>query len=601
MRLVPSLLAAAVALLAFARSPAGGAAGSTGFRPSGAGGTGDAGAAADAGGGLGAACAPGGCASGLACLIQIPGGYCSAACGANAACPSGGSCVEVLPGQEACGRACAQSADCPRPGDLCDPGCFVCVPPFAVGQVTCGATVAGEGGRLPDGGACGTLPPDGGSAAPPLSFGASQLASASAQSLGEAQPSLAADDAGTVVVAYMDNGVDGGSAFEGNEIGLSISRDDGASFVVGPPLVFARGALAFDPSIGYSSGPFDGGGFFLAVATYEAISPPTGHAELRRSADGVAWSAPLDVEGSSAAGPSGGLVDRTVLAVNPVTAAPWVAFMAAEGEFGGPGPYRIELAVGDPSGQSFGAPLEIDDGTRPLFRDLPVLAFDGLGDGEIAWLEAGDGASVVEDQNTGTAIGGSAANAIWFARLPLPLSTKNGPANVAVSAPGEVVAAVTPGVAVSPDGASIYVTYAVGTANATDVVVAASHDWGQSFGPSVKVNDDPTCATHFQALPWVDARDRLFVLWVDDRDGAGNVFAAVSRDGGKSFSPSQLVSDGESFFTTLRNVPGWLGDQVALGPSPGTGGLFAAWTDDRGGTSPYGSSHVRVARAPLPP
>ncbi|MHB1844339.1 MAG: sialidase family protein [Deltaproteobacteria bacterium] len=595
-----------VALAAACASPVGGD-GGTGFPSTGGGSTGGADAGRpipDAGGPLGAACGAGGCATGLGCLLQIPGGYCSAPCGAGVGCPAGGSCVEVLPGQGACGRACATAADCLRPGDACDPGCQVCVPSFAVGQVGCGAIAQGAGGRLPDGGACGALPAgDGGSSAPALAFGASQLVSAGPSSAAESQPALAVGG-GALVVAYMDD-VDGGpAAFEGNALGISLSTDDGATFSVLPPLVSTADTLAFDPSLGYA-GAADGGQFFLAFAAYDAqsgASPPTGHAYASSSTDGRSWSAPVPIEGGSASGAAGGLVDKPALAVNPVTGAPWVTFLAAKGEFGGPGPYAIELAVGDPVGSAFAAPVQVDDGLRPgSFKDLPALAFDGRGNGYVAWVEANDGASVALDQNTGTSIGGSAANAIYFSSVATldGGSLAIGAPNRVVSAPGDVVAVVDPGVAVARDGSSLYVSFVVGDANATDVVVSASHDLGQSFLPPVKVNDDSTCATHYQAAPLVDAQNRLWVAWTDDRAGTGDVFYAVSSDGGKTFSVNRLVSDAPSYFTTLRNVPAWLGDEVLLALDGPT--VYAAWAGAVGGTSPSSPAHVRLAKAPLPP
>jgi hypothetical protein len=65
----------------------------------------------------------GDCAMGV--CVPFPGGYCSEPC-ANSACPSGATCVTS--GQtSACLAACARATDC-RPGYVCDPTYYVCVP-----------------------------------------------------------------------------------------------------------------------------------------------------------------------------------------------------------------------------------------------------------------------------------------------------------------------------------------------------------------------------------------------------------------------------------------------------------------------------------------
>ena len=125
-----------------------------------------------------------------------------------------------------------------------------------------------------------------------------------------------------------------------------------------------------------------------------------------------------------------------------------------------------------------------------------------------------------------------------------------------------------PGVTVAPDG-TVYVLWtarASGAAHATTLYLSASRDGGRSFDAAVKVNDDARACTHGMHSLSVGGDGRVYVAWLDERDGVPQdaaqhgaqteakkesggvhgepnrgVFIASSSDGGRTFTPNQKV------------------------------------------------------------
>jgi len=152
---------------------------------------------------------------------------------------------------------------------------------------------------------------------------------------------------------------------------------------------------------------------------------------------------------------------------------------------------------------------------------------------------------------------------------------------------------------------NIYVTYEIDSQGQSRVMVIRSTDGGFTFDPPVRVSPDP--AQGEQAVPTiaVSSNGTLAVTWYDRRaDKSGGAcyqeFAAVSLDGGISFSSAQPLSprfacaevagnnqfsgfeegraeDGRSalFGTSTPRVGG--GDYQALAALP-SGGFQALWT-----------------------
>ena len=118
-----------------------------------------------------------------------------------------------------------------------------------------------------------------------------------------------------------------------------------------------------------------------------------------------------------------------------------------------------------------------------------------------------------------------------------------------------------PYVAPETNGTNVYVTYFNGKtplqqgngiytgplSSQADIMLAASHDNGNTFTVT-KVNDDPGTTSHVFPSVQVNKNGFVFDGWLDRRvDPTTNEFtdayAAVSKDGGASFSPNRVQSD----------------------------------------------------------
>ena len=122
---------------------------------------------------------------------------------------------------------------------------------------------------------------------------------------------------------------------------------------------------------------------------------------------------------------------------------------------------------------------------------------------------------------------GSQQNAVYFQRFN-PDGTPATAANVRVTRAPDSPAFDDPSVAMFEG--NVYVGFISGTsAGDWDVRVAASLDGGMTFGPSVKANDDTTCATHFHHQIAVDTQGNLHAIWYDNRYLAGNLFWTMGR------------------------------------------------------------------------
>ncbi len=278
------------------------------------------------------------------------------------------------------------------------------------------------------------------------------------------------------------------------------------------------------------------------------------------------------------------------MAVNPVNRRPYYTYQITTSA----GAVPLKLVGGAPGGAAVAKSVELDDGTRPgSYRDLANGAFDAAGSFFAAWIElAGAGGTTGQGLESG-----DVQNAVYVTRIVLaaPFALLPLGHDVVASSAGEAVVFGLPEIHVTPDGSTVFVVYETGTDDAIDVRVVTSHDKGLTFGPPVKINDDATCATHYHAASALDAKGRLWVLWYDNRDGAGHVVYSVSTDGGATFAPNRLVTPYAFPFETFQYSVGWLGDYFQVIATDAA--LVAAWSDPHDDDQ----SHINVARAALPP
>jgi hypothetical protein len=106
----------------------------------------------------------------------------------------------------------------------------------------------------------------------------------------------------------------------------------------------------------------------------------------------------------------------------------------------------------------------------------------------------------------------------------------------------------------------VYVTWtARAESGSTDIYLSASRDKGQGFELPAKVNDDQKPGDHGMHSLAIAGDGRVFISWLDERhvpepenpgkkghkhEAEANraLFVASSNDGGKTFSPNQLIA-----------------------------------------------------------
>ena len=127
-----------------------------------------------------------------------------------------------------------------------------------------------------------------------------------------------------------------------------------------------------------------------------------------------------------------------------------------------------------------------------------------------------------------------------------------------------------------PDRGSLYVNW-IDTRNGDpDVFVTASRDGGESWGPPVRVNDDPVGNGKAQLFTWlaVDPTDgSVNVVFLDRRNTEGaaqEVTVARSTDGGRSFVNTRVQT---AAFLCSEAV--FYGDYLAISAQGGK--VVAAW------------------------
>lgn len=131
----------------------------------------------------------------------------------------------------------------------------------------------------------------------------------------------------------------------------------------------------------------------------------------------------------------------------------------------------------------------------------------------------------------------------------------------------------------------LYVTYVDGAPPDTNVRVRYSDDDGASWSGGTLVNDDG--GTKSQFLPWVDVDQTMgfvVVVWYDARNDANNqkveLFLGFSEDGGDTFEPNILVSDGQSD-QSVGNGARWSNNYLEyIGVAARACLAFPAWSDN---------------------
>jgi hypothetical protein len=475
------------------------------------------------------------------------------------------------PAQGAVGAACSRDDACK------DNFCVVVEGTCAASSMIMGP---GKGGHHADGSACVSAP------AFPTTCDALALewsepidVSKNAGSLAECDAAIALDASGNILVAWANN-----TKPNTQHNGLAVSKDQGKSF--------GQMTAPASPTPGEQNDSelaVDGSGLYYYVwQGFGTGFSGAQHVYVSTSSDAQMWSAPLQVD--TPADSMNGMIplDFPKVAINPVDQTPYFTYQVTSSAATIP----LRLVVGAKGGASVGTSIELDDGKRMAFRDLANGVFDASGSFYAAWLEAaGSGGSTGQGLESG-----DTGNAMYFTRIDRAAGGGLMPVghDVQASAGGAAVSFGLPVVQVAADGSTVYLVYEAGTNNAIDIYTVTSKDRGMSWGAPTKVNDDATCATHWHKSAALDDKGRLWVLWYDNRDGAGHVVYSVSDDAAKTFRPNRLVTPRAFPFETFQYSVGWLGDYFGVAIQGGK--IVAAWSDPHEGTQ----AHINFAQATLP-
>ena len=137
-----------------------------------------------------------------------------------------------------------------------------------------------------------------------------------------------------------------------------------------------------------------------------------------------------------------------------------------------------------------------------------------------------------------------------------------------------------------PARGNVYLVYTVnpvGTDKA-DIRFTRSTNFGVSWSPSIKLNDDNTTADQWLPSISVDGNGKIYCTWYDSRFDPLNtqtkLYGTISTDGGSTFTTNEPVSLTSFNPNNLANIfDGYMGDYNGISPIGNSS--LAAWTDGR--------------------
>jgi len=375
----------------------------------------------------------------------------------------------------------------------------------------------------------------------------------------EAESTVAADGAGTVVAAWNALTVNGWNVSE--VIGFAISRDDGNTWMPARHLDAPGGRTGGDPVLAVDSR----GTFFLAWLGFQFDASGN-------ITNGQIYVSRLDPAGASFTAPVLVSTDGSQQVDKP-----WITILQDDTllvTWGDLQPRTIRAARSTDRGASF----VLSTLASGAFRDLAFPCADRTLAGAPIY-----GAFVNGGFGTGAASVGLArstdAGATW-------------------SQPQTLVASgvVTADVNCAARGPELWLSHLAGTMDASgsgqnspgDAVRMVHATDGATFDPPVTIA--PESPSDRYSLPeMVRAADgTLAVLYYRGQVGqASTLVRAVSTDGGANWMRADWSAAGT--LTTSRDRDDWLGDYLGL--TSAAGKLYATFGDNTGGTT-----HIRFAR-----
>jgi hypothetical protein len=355
-----------------------------------------------------------------------------------------------------------------------------------------------------------------------------------------------------------------------------------ASFITSADDGFGAGETRFDPNVAFDSD----GNVYVVYSMANAGGANDSRLVVARSTDGGAnWTA-TQVTNDAA---------NTVLHTAMVTTRPDPAgaddvFVTVARVVGGL--EEIEAYLSLDAGATFTVVNgQLNDAAQRTF--LPWAFADEFGDFHVVWEvdEGADGSdpegALFHDVLDGTTLVSGADVEISDLQI-----TDFANANSKIPAQPNrglfSVSTVDIDLSGGPFDGRIYVSYSdrlTPTSNDLDIFVRFSDDNGASWSDPIQVNDDSTLTSQFMPRMSIDqTTGHIYLAWYDARNDttnnrAVNIYAAVSNDGGATWSPNVRVSQEESDVA----IPGNNGNDYTeyMGLSARDGGAYITWTDKR--------------------
>ena len=273
-------------------------------------------------------------------------------------------------------------------------------------------------------------------------------------------------------------------------------------------------------------------------------------------------------------------------------------------------PIKTMVAASTDGGRTFGAPVEINNGTG---ADHAMLAVDGDGVVHATYWSRGVGTEAFDP--TQTRINGR--------RNPTPLMHawsadrgRNWERNVLDPGNQRIYRAAP--LAADPNSGALYAVWHQypdplnfeamrDGKDRVDVYFKASFDGGRTWTEKVVVNEAPQSGVnHENPGIAVAPNGRIDIAWYDYRysprggSGAGvqDVFYASSSDQGRTFGPNIRVTD-RSIDRSIGVYAGAIGTNINVGVASSNSAVYLTWQDSRNGRPNTQSEDVYTATIQL--
>jgi len=376
----------------------------------------------------------------------------------------------------------------------------------------------------------------------------------------------------TIIEAFND-------AYDANDSGYAVSTDAGNTWTARRVPVPAGlvGLNLGDPVVAF--GP--SGEIYYSMVSLVLTAPTDIEfiATVAKSTDnGLSFSQPVNA--STTAGNPNDLQDKPWVTVDRGGSSKFkgrVYLSWTDVTRFGAGSFFINVARSTDGGATFSKPVAVSpaDKNSAATGSVPVVAPNG--DVYVAYedfdLEPG-GISIVKSTDGGVTFSGPKAVARFF-----PIGTLTGGGGVRTNS--------FPSMTVDNNGVVHIVFNAITHPpgpDRSDIYYVRSGDGGNTFSPPQMLNDDGTATS--QNLPSIVAAPdgTLAAKWWDrrndpTRDLLTDVYMAISRDGGQTWSKNFRITDHNWVFGPTEGLSSYHGDYDSIAAD--SSNFYVSWSDER--------------------